>query len=179
MCVCVCVCVCADDTVLVQILPLSQEYQANHIRVKCETYIALQLRDQGELLSLDRKLLYLLVSEQYRMQQTYERLLELCSKLSIDTIERSQNWKKLAPATQIDLLQRRCHVAEKLFKTSSNKCSDQESKIFDQERKISKTQSYLAAAVKFATPDGCHNKKINSCKKTARICICRIEPLID
>ena len=122
MCVCACVCVCwgggADDTVLVDILPLAEEYQSDHVRLKCETYIGRQTRHKGKELPADTRLLYLLKCEEYSMKEHFETLLGLSSMLSVNHIMKSAHFSLLEPATQVDLFRRRCQLFEQRYGTT-------------------------------------------------------------
>ena len=123
MCVCVCVCVwvcvgvcvCADDDLLLKLLPLADEYQSEHVRVKCEAYIGHQLQYNRENLSSDRKLLYFMICEQYSLKKHWVTLLGLCSNLVLSVIVKSEYFNKMTLTAQSELLMRRCRVAEDLL----------------------------------------------------------------
>ena len=110
-----CVCVCADDRVLLNILPLADEYQSQHVRIKCEVYVGQVLKNLENTSNkfANRKLLYLLLCEQHSLTDHWDKVLQLCAAVRIRDIENSKHFEKLTPTTQIELLKRQCHYNER------------------------------------------------------------------
>ena len=80
-----------------------------------EAYFGHQLQYHGENFSSDRKLLYLLLCEQYSVKEHLQTLLTLFSMLKLSVIETNKHFTQLTPVTQIEVLNRRCRVVENLY----------------------------------------------------------------
>ena len=104
-----------------KLLPLAEEYQSQHVRVKCEAYIGLQIRVTGGKPFAGRKMLYLLMCDRFRLTKHFDTLLNMASNLRMGNIQKSPVFSKLLSSTQTELVQRRCRVVEGLLNAMQNK----------------------------------------------------------
>ena len=137
MCVCVCACVracvraCVADDILETLLRLADEYQADHVRQKCQLYITTQIETNATPeavlqmsagshhrqlppqffrsdLDLDQVMLYLHLCDEYRLPKTRQELIQLASGRSVKTLQKHPIYKKLCDGTKLEVMTARC-----------------------------------------------------------------------
>ncbi|KAK7107253.1 BTB and MATH domain-containing protein 36-like [Littorina saxatilis] len=113
-----------DDEDLMDILPLADFFQADHVRIKCEKYIQLETQRPPDQLTVHSKMLYLAMCETYRLETPFAAALDMAATLPVDAITNSSNYDQLQPATKVSLLERRCRVAERSEAWERDKVSD-------------------------------------------------------
>ena len=96
-----------------------------------EAYFGHQLQYHGENFSSDRRLLYLLLCEQYSVKEHLQTILTLCSMLKLSVIETNEHFKKLKPTTQIEVLNRRCRVVENIYDRLQAQMTRQENTVLN------------------------------------------------
>lgn len=107
-----------DDQTLMDLFPLAEYFQCQHVRTKCVSYIRQQIGSVTNRSSLSVKsaLLYLHLCEKYQMRTFVERLVGIVSCKSLKDIQAEEHFSVLTPEMQRDIFQQRVkYVEERIF----------------------------------------------------------------
>ena len=99
-----------------EVLDLAKEYEADHVKTKCEQYVSTQLDldvSQGKL-KTDRLVLFLAACGQHGLVKIQKQLVELAAEKSCTQLENCRHITVVPPAILKEVFLSRCKALEQI-----------------------------------------------------------------